>query len=357
VQYAPPGFLLFVREGALMARPFDFRSRRWSGEARAVVDRLHYFFGPANAGFTASQSNVLAYEEEATPSRLVWLDRAGKEAATVASPGHVRSARLSPDGSKAALAVTDSRLGTADVWVHDLARGVSTRLTSEPTDEVHPIWSPDGERIVFRSDRRGPPDLYEVSADGAGKPRPLLELPGVQTPEDFSPDGAHLYFSESDRTTGQDLWRFHVTGEGEPVPVLRTRFDEHAVRISPDGRWVAYDSGESGAPEVYVAPRGEGGRRIRISREGGSFPKWRRDGRELFFMAPGRRLMAAPVKAGERLEIGVPVELFLVGSQLFDFDVSPDGQRFLVSKPAAEPGLPITVVVNWQALLGGKDAR
>ena len=351
IEYAPPGFLLFVREGTLLARPFDAESRRWKGEALPVVDRLHYFYGPANAGFSASGNGVLVYEEGTVPSRLVWLDRAGKELSTVASAGHYSDVRLSPDGSKAALAVVDPRLGTADIWVYDLRREVTTRLTSEPANEVAPVWSPDGSRIAFRSDQNGPPDIYEVVAEGPGGPRPVLELPGVQEPEDFSPDGRFLLYVESDRTTGLDVYGVSLSGERKPVPILRTRFDEDAPRISPDGRWIAYDSGESGGAEVYVAAREGDGGRIRVSRDGGSFPKWRRDGRELFFVAPGRRFMAASVKAGERLEIGVPVELFSVGSPVFASDAAPDGQRFLVSLPAKPPGPPITVLTNWPALL------
>jgi eukaryotic-like serine/threonine-protein kinase len=357
IEYAPPGFLLFVHEGALLARPFDAESRLWTGEARAVVDRLHYFYGPANAGFSVSQSGVLAYEEGSVVSRLSWLDRGGKELTTVVSPGHVGHLRLSPDGHRAALDVQDPRYGTSDIWTLDVSRGVSTRVTSEPLDEVHPIWSPDGNRIVFRSDRNGPPDLYEVSTQGSGSPKPLLELPGVQTPFDFSPDGRDLMFTESDRTTGFDLWVLPLSGERKPAPVLRTRFNEDAPRISPDGRWIAYDSGESGGSEIYVAAREGSGGRIRISRDGGSFPKWRRDGRELFFMAPGRRLMAASVKAGSRLDVAVPVELFRLDSGALDFDVAPDGQRFLFSQPAQEPGPPITVILNWTALLGKESAR
>jgi Tol biopolymer transport system component len=356
IEYAPPGFLLFVREGTLLARPFDAERRRWTGEALPVVDGLHYFYGPANAGFSASRNGVLVYEEGTVPSRLVWLDRTGKELSTVASGSHYSDVRLSPDGSRAALAVIDPRLGTDDIWVYDLKREVTTRLTSDPAEEFAPVWSPDGSRIAFRSDRNGPPDVYEVFADGSGVPRPVLELPGVQEPEDFSPDGQVLFYGEADRTTGLDVYGVSLSGERKPVPILRTRFDEDAPRISPDGGWMAYDSGESGAAEVYVAAREREGSRIRVSRDGGAFPKWRRDGRELFFTAPGRRFMAASVKAGERLEIGVPVELFRVGSPIFASDAAPDGQRFLLSLPVKSPGPPITVLTNWPTLLRKQPA-
>jgi eukaryotic-like serine/threonine-protein kinase len=350
VEYAPPGFLLFVRDGALLARPFDAKGRRWTGEAGAIVDRLHYFYGPANAGFTVSQTGVLAYEQGSVPSRLIWLDRDGREVSTVATLEEVDDLRLSPEGSRVALSVADPRTGTSDIWVYDLARLIPTRLTSDPANESKPVWSPDSGRIVFRSDRNGPPDLYEIPSEG-GAPRPFLEAPDSQASGDFSPNGGVFLYSQSDRATANDLWLLPLSGGRKPIPFLRTRFDEDEPRFSPDGKWVAYNSDESGGSEVYVTPRDGGGGRIRVSKDGGFSARWRRDGRELFYMAPGRRVMAAPVKAVGAMEVSVAVELFRINSPVFDYDVSPDGQRFLVSQTAKEPGLPITVVINWPVLL------
>jgi eukaryotic-like serine/threonine-protein kinase len=350
VEYTPPGYLLFVREGSLLARPFDAKMRRFTGDARPIVDRLYYFYGPANAGFSASGNGILAYEEGKTPTRLVWLDRNGRELSTLASLEEVDDLRLSSDGRRVAFDVADPRTGTSDIWVHDLTRGVSTRLTSDPADETAPIWSRDASRIVFRSDRHGPPDLLEIPSDG-GSVQTVVDVPGPKIPEDVSPDGSLLLFSQSDRTTGDDLWFLPITGERKPAPFLRTRFDESDGRFSPDGRWIAYASDESTETEVYVSPRDGAGGRVRISRDGGFRPRWRRDGRELFFEAPRGRLMAASVKTGASLEAESPTELFRVDPAIFDYDVSPDGQRFLVSKPAKPPGPPITVVVHWPGLL------
>jgi Tol biopolymer transport system component len=351
VEYAPPGFLLFVREGTLLARPFDAKTLRWAGEAQPVAERVHYFFGPGNAGFSVSQNGVLAYERGKTPSRVVWIDRRGKETSTVAALEQVADLRLSPDGRQAALAAADARFGTSDIWVFDLSRGVSTRLTSEPTDEVSPIWSPEGRRIIFRSDRNGPPDVYEIASTGGGDPRPLLELGGVETPQDFSPDGKSLLYTQANRTTGLDLWLLPLFGERKPVSFLRTRFDEDRPRFSPGGDWVAYDSTETGGSEIYVTSRDGRGGRTRVSTDGGYSPRWRRDEKELFYLAPGRRVMAAPVKTGAAFDAGAPVELFRFDSAVFDYDVGPDGQRFLVSEAAKPPGPPIAVVANWPAAL------
>jgi Tol biopolymer transport system component len=354
-EYAPPGFLLFVRDGTLLARRFEVRGRRWAGEARPLVDRLHYFYGPATAGFSASQSGVLAYEHGGVPSRLVWLGRDGREISTVASLEEVDDLRLSPEGERVAVSVRDLRTGTSDIWVYDLSRNIPTRLTSEPSHESKAVWAPDGSRIVFRSDQNGPPDLYEVPSAG-GVVQLFLERPASQMPEDFSPDGGLFLYSQGDRTTGQDVWLMSLSGARNPVPLLRTRFDEDEPRFSPDRKWIAYDSNESGASEVYVA-KGDGrGGRIRVSTDGGFSPRWRRDGTELFYLAPGRRLMATSVKIGAAFQAGNPVELFRVEPAVLDFDVAPDGHRFLVSVAAKPAGPPITVIVNWPRLLEEKPA-
>jgi serine/threonine protein kinase len=351
IEYSPPGFLLYVEQGTLLARPFDAEALKWTGDARPVVQGIHYFFGPANAGFSVSKNGMLAYERGMTSSRVVWMDRNGKEMSPVASLEYVDQVRLSSDGGHAALSVGDPRFGTSDIWVHDLSRNVSTRLTSSPDDEQSPVWAPDGTRIVYRSDRGGPPDLYDISSVGAGAPRLLLAKGGVQTPQDFSRDGRSLIFGEADRNTGLDLWLLPVGEQRKASPVLRTRFDEDEARVSPDGRWIAYDSNESGRSEIYVTSR-EGGGRIRVSTDGGFSPRWRADGQELFYATPARGLMAVRIRSTPRFEAGLPVELFRVASGLFSWDVNPNGERFLVSIAAKTPDPPITMVVGWREASG-----
>jgi len=352
VEYAPPGHLLFVRDGALLARSFDAKRRSFAGEARVLVEKLYTFWGPANAGFSTSGDGILVYEEGTVPTRLTWLDRSGREVAAFGSFEQVEYVRLSPGGDRVAFSVADPRTGTADVWVADAAGNAPTRLTSDPADEKYPVWSPDGRLLVFRSDRRGPPDVYTMAA-GGGAGKPLLELPGVETPEDVSSDGASLLYTEADRTTGDDIWILPLSGDRKPVPILRNRFEENEPRLSPDGRWIAYFSDESGSSEVYVAAR-DGSSKTRISRDGGVSPRWRRDGRELFFRAPGGRFLAAAVREGATPAIGPPAELFRRPGGVISYDVAPDGQRFLVSERVKPPSPPITVLVNWPALLSEK---
>jgi Tol biopolymer transport system component/predicted Ser/Thr protein kinase len=349
-ELAGDGDVLFVRDGALLARPFDVKNLRWRGEARAVVDRLFTFWTPANAGFSVSGSGVLAYEEGTVPSRVVWRDRAGRETSFVASVDQVNHLRLSPDGRRAALDILDPHTGTADLWVFDTERGVSLRLTANPIDEKHAVWSADGRRLYYRSDRHGPPDIWEIPSDG-GQGKPLLESPGAETPFDASPDGRALLFTEVGR--GWEIELLPFDGRRAPLLFRRSPFALNEPRFSPDGRWIAYSSDESGNSEIYVAPR-EGGGTIRVSRDGGFSPCWRRDGKELFFRASGGRILATPIGVrGEALDVGTPAELFRSAMPILAFDAAPDGQRFLLSELAQPPEPPLTVVVNWRELLRG----
>jgi Tol biopolymer transport system component len=352
VEYASPGYLLFVREGSLLAQPFDAAAARLSGEASQLVDRLYYFFGPANAGFSVSHAGVLAYEMGRRSSRLSWYDRGGHETSAVVPEGEVGGVRLSPDGKKLAVDIMNRRTGTSGIWVYQLERNVPTRLTLAPSEESHPVWSPDSRHIVFRSDRHGPPDLYEIEAGSPGGEKPFLELPGAKRAEDWSPDGRFLAYTEGNRKTGEDIWLLPLEGPRKPVAFLQTRFEEAEPRFSPDGRFLAYTSDESGETEIYVALREDAGRRARISTGGGHAPRWRRDGRELFYLGPDSRLMAVPVRLGPSVEAGVPVPLFRFESGVFDYDVGPGGDRFVASTPIVATGdSPLRVVVGWPSLV------
>jgi Tol biopolymer transport system component/predicted Ser/Thr protein kinase len=350
-----PGQLLFVRDGALVARPFDAKQFRWTGEARPLVERLFTFWSPANAGFSVSTNGVLAYEEGSVPARVVWLDREGREQSLVAALDQVNHLRLAPDGRRAALDILDPRTGTADLWVFDTARGVSLRLTANPMDEKRPVWSADGKRIFYRSDRNGPPDVWEIPADG-GEGKAVLEMPGSETPFDVSPDGRTLLFAEAGMQRGWEIWLLPLDGKRDPVRFRRAQpFSLNEPRFSPDGRWIAYSSDESGNSEIYVTAREGGGGTIRVSRDGGFSPCWRRDGKELFFRAPGSRILATPIAVrGDSLDVGAPAELFRSAMPILDFDAAADGQRFLVSQRAKPPTPPLTVVVNWRELLRAK---
>ncbi len=356
VEYVAPGYLVFGRQGALLAQPFDLETLRLSGEAVTLAERVYYFNGPAMTGFSTSQAGVLSYEKLGNPSRLAWLDRGGRQLETVALEGIVGSVRLSPDGQTVAAYVRDEKLGTSDVWLYDLARKLPLRLTLDEGDDQTPVWSADGTNVYFRGDRFGPPDLFEIPANSPGRDTVLLRRPGVQTPEDASPDGRFLCFTEASRQTNGDLWLLPLSGKGEPVPLAQTVFHEVAARFSPDGHWVAYVSNESGAREVYLRPADGSGERIRISSGGGEMPRWRRDGKELFYLAAGSGLAAVTLSPGANPRPAAPSLLFHLEGEVRDYDVDASGQRFLVDLAAREPA-PIGVLVNWPALLPKESVR
>ena len=355
-EYALPGYLLYVREDSLFAQPFDEKKARLHGEPRLLAESVKHFFGPANAAFSVSQTGVLAYEAAPPPSRLVWFDRKGRELETLGQPAVLNGFRISPDAGRVAVAIEDRRTGTSDVWAFDLARGISTRLHSGPVDEKSPVWSVDGSRVLYRSDRKGPPDIYEIALGVPGSERPVLEQEGVQVPEDISRDGRFLVYSNDLQTGVSNIWLLPLFGDRKPVPWLQTRFAETSPRFSPDGRWIAYESDESGGPEVYLALTQGGGEKRRLSPAGGRRPRWRRDGKELYYVAPDGFVMVVPMALGAQLEAGAPVQLFRAEPEIEDYDVTPDGSRFLVSTPLEKVReSPIRVIVNWPATLKGEE--
>ena len=355
-EYAPSGHLLFVRRGALFAQPFEARTGGLRGEPVRLADGVHYFFGPAHAAFSVSQTGVLAYQAAAPLSRLAWIDRSGKEIGQLGQPAVLHGFRILGTGARVAAAVEDRQTGTSDVWIFETDRGVSTRLHFGALDEGSPVWSPDGVRVVYRSDRRGPPDIYQITVGSPESERPLLEAPGVQQPEDISSDGRFLVFVNGAAVGAADVWLLPLRGEGKPFAWLATPFNETSPRFSPDGRWIAYESNESGVPEIYAAlTEGAAGKR-RLSPSGGRLPRWRSDGKELYYIAPNGTVMAVPVTLGAALETGTPAPLFQVEPAIQNYDVTADGTKFLATVPLEKtPESPLRVIVNWPALLqGGK---
>ena len=350
IEYVRSGYLVFGRLGALLAQPFDVTNLRLTGDPVTLAEHVYYFNGPAMTGFSASQAGVVSYEKLAPPSRVAWLDRGGRELETIGLDGIVASVRLSPDGRMVAAAIRDEKLGTSDLWLYDLSRRLASRLTLDESDEQAPVWSADGKRIFFRSDRAGPPDLFEIPATSPGQETVLLRRAGVQHAEDASPDGRFLCFTEWSRRTNGDIWLLPLSGKSEPVPLARTPLYEAGARFSPDGRWIAYVSNESGAREIYLRPVDGGGERIRVSSGGGDKVRWRRDGRELFYLSGRGEIMAVPLDSGARPAPGAPVPLFRLEGEVRDYDVAADGQRFLVDNAPLDPA-PISVLANWPALL------
>jgi serine/threonine protein kinase/WD40 repeat protein len=359
VAYAPPGYLLFLRERNLLAQPFDPKGIRIMGDPLPVAEQIQYFPQHYGALFSVSENGVLLYQPRSASavSQLVWFDRNGKEMGALGTPGDQANPRISPDGKRVALDIIDSQTGNVDIWIYESSGGIATRLTSHPATEAGPIWAPDGGRIVFMSVRQGHGELYQKSSSGAGSEEPILQSERTKNPTDWSPDGRFILYRALDAKTNFELWVLPVGGDGKPIPFIKATFGVSHGQFSPDGRSVAYASNESGKWEIYVASFPGPGGNWKVSSAGGSEPRWRRDGKELFYLAPDGKLMAVDVKEGAAFEAEVARPLFQIrrrehisSSDLFSYDVSADGQRFLVNTDVGETTSPLlTVVVNWTA--------
>jgi Tol biopolymer transport system component/predicted Ser/Thr protein kinase len=347
VAFASPSHLLFVRAGSLLAQPFDVKHLRLAGEP-VVVGNVIAETGVGNHEFkfSASQNGVIAFASVNPNSHLVWLDRNGRQLGTVGDPVRRGVFEVSPRRDQAAYEQLDADGRNADLWVLDLARGITTRFTFDPGSDFSPVWSPDGGRIIFGATRKEFEDLYVKSA-AAGAPEELLLSSGDdKSPTSWSPDGRHILF-ENYTSQGIDLWLLSLEGPPKAKPFIQTPFDETKAVFSPDGRRVAYVSEESGRGEIYVCGFPDRSNRRQISTGGGARPRWRADGRELFYGARGGKLIA--VEVGANGEFGAPRELFQVRGAR-DYAVAPDGQKFLVDVGLEDPATaPATVVLNWTA--------
>ncbi len=353
--YAAPRHLLFPRGSTLLAQPFDLRKLQPAGEPVRAVEQVAIQTFSSGAAFSVSKNGTLAYldGDAGAASHLIWFDREGKRLGTVGEAAVYTNPSLSPEGSKLAVGRMDIEAKTRDIWVFDLARGSSTRLTFDPADHLNPLWSPDGRRIAFTSSRKGPRDLYWKASDGAGEEEVVLESNDDKSSEDWSRDGKLILFNRLFR----DVWVLRLEPERKATPVLHGPFTESQGQFSPNGRWIAYRSNESGREEVFVQTFPPGSGKWQISTGGGSEPQWRRDGKELFFMAEGKLLAVETKTETAGFEAGVPKVLFetprlgAIGRNRYV--VSPDGRRFLlVVTVEATAARPFTVVVNWAAELG-----
>jgi Tol biopolymer transport system component len=358
VHYAPPGYLLYGREGELLVQAIDSKTLALNGTPILITKNV--FHSPTGQSvITASNNGILAYwSGNISAFQLSWFDRSGNNLGTLGEGGGTSDARyhrLSPDGTQLAWLRPDPNLASPDIWVTDTVRDVSTRLTSLSAYDENPVWSPDGKTILFNRDLSDDQyEIYSISPTGVGGEKILMK-DGVQI-NDWSKDGKWLIGQRKGKRS--DLWIVPMSGAGKPYPFLASEFYEFQASFSPDGRWVAYTSDESGDYEVYIQPFPASGKKWRISTNGGAEPRWRRDGKELFYFSLDRKVMAVDVKTNdENLEAGVPKKLFqaVILSGFFpigmDYDVTADGQRFIISSAVQQATPPVNVIFNWTALL------
>jgi Tol biopolymer transport system component len=361
------GRLLFIRENTLMAQLFDTASRQAIHEAFPVATNIvPRYYGAFYAPVTASETGVLVYESggHTTANQMAWYDRRGNLLETVSTPGPVLSPAISPD-AKSALFSRGSEVPT-DLWLRDLTRGLEQRFTTVPAVNYTPFWSSTGDRIVYSSSRSGGVfNLYQKAASGTGQDELLLATGNNKSPTQWSRDGRYIVYIEADQKTKHDIWVLPMDGgtARQQVPFLKSEFDELFGQLSPDSHWMAFTSDASGQREVYVRPFPTAERQWRISFAGGEQPRWRADGKELFFVGADGKMMAVAVKATAgtmpSFEPGVPQPMFEAhlaqspGNLFFQYDVTEDGKRFLLSTAGvghASPTL-LTVLVNWDAEL------
>jgi serine/threonine protein kinase len=352
------GNLLFVREGALMAQPFDPKKLEFTGHAVPVAEGVLVVSGASLATFSTSENGILSYitGKADVQAELEWRDRAGKVIGTLGNPTSYRSLVVSPDDQMAAVLVTDMTIGTDDIWIFDLERNLRSRFTFDPALDVFPVWSPDSRGLYFASNRGGKQGVYRKDIAGAGNVELILESERNQWLSSISPDGKWLLLSMPEEGAGQNISVAPLDGSGELQPFRHTEFQEAAAVFSPDGRWVAYHSDESGEFEVYVTPFPGPGRRWQVSTASGAYPTWSDDGRQVVFTRMNGTLTSARVRAqGETFEVDGEEELFTIQPPEVGgpyFSISSDAERFLIIPGTAQRADSLLhLLVNWPTAL------
>ena len=336
------GFLLFGREGGLMAQAFDSETLRVSGEVETIAARLGTVQGAnisyRRRNFTASDNGLLVYDPHTDRQRtqLLWVDRNGKPLHLLAQLDNVSSPSLSPDESRIVVSRKDLASNNNDLWLTDSLGNNPVRFTFDPGSDLLGLWSPDGQRIVWTSTRNGSFDLYEKEVSGKGKDKLLLRSEQPKFPLDWSRDGRFLLYRQINPQTNHDIFVLPTSGDRKPFPYLQTSAMENGGAFSPNGNWIAYNSDESGRYEVYVESFPTHGGKRQISLAGGSGPRWRADGKELYYYSLDGRLMAVSVKGGgASLTTGAPTVLFAFrrasATIVPSYAVTRNGQRFLLS--------------------------
>ena len=359
-EYSSAGYLVFMRGRKVLAQQFEAEKLVISGDPVTLAEQGNFVGITPYTPLSVFGSGLLVYQGAGNQNtQLAWIDRSGKPLSLAGSPGEYRWLNLSPDGGQVLLERFEPQKPGNDIWSFDLLRETLTRVTSNPAAINYPHWSPDGKRVAFGSNRGGFWAIWQKGMNGSDDKEELLfkEESAYIFLEDWSRDGKFIIYRKVGGKTSNDLWLLPLFGDRQPKPYVATQFNEQWGNISPDGHWLAYQSTESGRNEIYVQSFPEPGRRVTISKGGGQFPRWRRDGKELYYISADDKLMAAPVETGANFGTGTPVPLFEVGSygrrnNRYVYDVSADGQKILLLRPLEDATTrPLTVVQNWTALL------
>ena len=358
-QYAEPGYLLYMKDEALMAHPFDAQHGTLVGEP--VSGAISTDLG--GVVFSASTTRTLMYRPTATTSELVWVDRQGHRTGVAAPVAAYDSIELSPDGKRIAFDRYSSTNGPAslrgsqDVWVHDIERQFSSRFTMQGPFNNVPVWAPDGGTIAFATGRNGGVDIYERKVGTTGDDDAVLRVNAIPIlfPSDWSRDGKYLMYYRTDTKTRLDTWVLPLFGDRTPIKILGTPYNESQGQFAPGGKSFAFVSDESGQPQVYLQSFPSPTLQAQVSTGGGTQPRWRPDGRELFYLAPDGKMMSVAIRGNDRLETDTPRPMFSTSldsrALRQTYAVSPDGQRFLLQMPSASSSSTLTVVLNWPGLL------
>ena len=368
--YSPSGHLVYARAGKLFAAPFDAARLEVTGASFPVVDGVIMSENTGVAQFSLSQRGDLAYAPGSAADghrTLVWVDRSGKAEPLPLPPASYLYPRLSPDGRYLAVEMEGPN---HDVYVYDFTRAVLTKITTDGLSH-DPVWAPDGKRIVFRSWQVGGMTMWTMPVDRSAAPTRLDPAGSRQSPVSISPDGRFLSFDQKNAQSGDDAWVLPLAGGEAAQPVANSRFDEGSAKFSPDGRWIAYSSAESGRPEVYIQPFPGPGPKVQVSSDAGIDPQWRRAGGELYYRSRGR-MMVVSVATSPTLRVSAPRQLWveqsyttgsgsscgMPGVTSSNYDVTPDGQRFLMVRDddVGVASTRVVVVMNWAEELRARTA-
>ena len=366
--YAPPGYLLYQHDQVLVAQPFSIRTLEVTGDIIPVVEQVAANVPVFRSVFSVSENGVLVYQHGAgvVDWRLTWFDRQGKPMSSASEAQRYNWPTISPDGKRIAVGVFDVRKGGDDIWIYDLARGTSTRLTLDSNSwENHPLWTPDGKKIIFTSNRNGGhTHIYAKAADGSSEEETVLDDEADDEANSISPDGRYIAYQSTNPTrtgkTKPDIWVLPLFGERKPFPVVQSPFRNWMSAISPDGKWMAYASDERGEQEVYITRFPGGGAKWQASNGNGYAPSWRGDGKELFFLSQDYHMMSVDVNASaESVTLGAPRVLFQTSPStlaLGPYAVTADGKRFLINFyfGGQDSGEPLTLVTDWTTELKRK---